>query len=225
MKPAIPSGQTVQLVVGAHADVESKYTPAEHFQDDRTAYADAKAAIVRNMVRRAEEGHSDLLSPLSPEVIARVSTVLHLIGEVVVLHRFTRSAGRRDWHIVRSLPAFYRMIEVGKPADSYTFFLTPQFPLRGQIDEDFATHFIELLNTVEVPKTEVVLGEVEEHTSLIRDAEGWSPQEIGEARMWLADHWGRAAAAGLHPNLFASDNEVRTTFVPNEEGLIVRGVY
>jgi hypothetical protein len=174
----------------------------------------------------SDSGTGKELSVFSPDVASAVECAVQRLPDVVVLHRFSRAAGRRDWYVVRSRVQFREAIERGRPGDSYSIFLRPELPLRGPIGQSFASRFEHLLRQVEVPKTEVIMGEVVNNDPLLHDTEGWSPHEIGEARAWLQEHWGRFAVAGLHPDLFAPSREdVLTAYVPESDGRVRPGVY
>jgi hypothetical protein len=159
------------------------------------------------------------LVPIVREALSRISPL-------VVLHRLTRSAGRRDWYLLWREDQMDEILGKGAAHDAFTFFLQPQLRLRGRLDKSMADKLRRSLAEIPVNKSELILArEVPGETGL-EDSEGFSRAEIEDLNQWMAEHMGETVAAGPHPPLLSRDpQDLVTAIVPDDQGRIEPGVY
>jgi hypothetical protein len=151
---------------------------------------------------------------------------LDRVGELTILQRLTRSAGRRDWFIVTRAHDIANVLGEGRPHDAFSFFLRPQFELRGRLDEAFSQRIQLLLETVPVHSDELLVAQMIREQTRLEDCEGFSSDDPGELLQWIARHNGDEVVAGRHPPLLSkSSDEVLTAFVPDEAGRVEPGIY
>jgi hypothetical protein len=174
---------------------------------------------------KAESSDRRLLSVHEPRFTEGLELALSELPDVALLHRISRSAGRRDWYIVARPNQLEAILERARPRDAISIFLRPQFPLRGALSEDYVGRILELVYSVDSPRTEVLLA-VKGSDPLLRDVEGLAREDAEVARTWCRNHWGHHAVAGIHPPLVAANpGEIITGYFPDSDGSLNQGVY
>lgn len=167
-----------------------------------------------------------LISTTDTDRLAAVADALVKQPDMVVLHRLTRAAGRRDWYLIERPEQLPDLLRWGRPGDSYTFFLKPQLRIRGRVDDDFAARARAALAEVPDHTDEILVGRLHPGRPLLADVEGICGPEADDLTTWLYEHWGEPAVAGRHPPLLSEDpEELINAYVPDERGQVRPGVY
>jgi hypothetical protein len=175
------------------------------------------------------------VSVLDQRVTAAVQSAIALAGEVVLLHRLTHAAGRRDWFIIEEIWQLEALRESGRPRDELAVFHGRQLKLRAIADPSFARQVDDLLSS-SVPGTEVVIAERRAGDPLLHDAEvlwrpapphgTWWHEADGDPAAWVREHAGLSAVAGVHPPLLSEDPaEILCSYWPGADGSISLGIY
>jgi hypothetical protein len=155
-----------------------------------------------------------------------LETTLLREGELTVLHRLNRSAGRRDWFLVSSDRDIDEVLLQGKARDAFTFFLRRQFPIRGYLDDSMSEEIRALLLKIPEVTDECLLARLVPGQSRLEDCEGFGLRESQDLEDWLTNHRGLEVIAGRHPPLFAKEEDgVLTGIVPDYDGSVELGVY
>ena len=171
--------------------------------------------------------HGDVLIGSSdPHVAEVVRDALNRVHDVVVLHRLNRSAGRRDWYVMRQASDLPVILGRGQSGDAFTLFLEPHLQVRGIINEGFEREVSKLLASVNEYRSEVILGEELPSQVQLQGVEGFGKDEVDQAMTWLRERRGHRAVAGLHPPGGSNDaTKQMIAYVPDESGRVVLGVY
>lgn len=74
---------------------------------------------------------------ITPTYLATVRQWIAASGEVLVVMRYLRAAGSRDFALVSSAEQFDRLVDVCPVGTDIIVFRDPQLPLRGVVDETF----------------------------------------------------------------------------------------
>lgn len=163
----------------------------------------------------------DALSATSAEFREPVEGWLSAHGEVLLLSRLTRSAGRKDWYLLRRLQDLDVVISRLRPSDCLTAFAGRHLPHRGQA-EDLVGVALNLVAAVE----ESVFGELTPDDPELLAAFAAAPGDEGWVAEWLADRRGRYVAFGEYPPFLSPDTAVALDgIVPDADGTVTRGVY
>ena len=161
------------------------------------------------------------MSATSREFREAVQGWLSAHGEVLVLSRLTRSAGRKDWYLLRRPQDLDLLISRSRPSDCLTAFAGRHLPLRGRA-EDLAAVALNLVAAVE----ESVFGELTPDDPELLAAFAAVPGDEGWIAEWLADLQDRDVAFGEYPPFLSPDTAVALDgIVPDADGSVTRGVY
>jgi hypothetical protein len=74
---------------------------------------------------------------ITPKFIATVNSWIEASGEVVVILRYLRAAGAKDYALIDSPDRFQRLVEVCPTGTDIVVCRDAQLPLRGRVDDDF----------------------------------------------------------------------------------------
>jgi hypothetical protein len=161
-----------------------------------------------------------------PQLLVMLQDSLRRLGELTILQRFTRSAGRRDWFIVNRAQDIDAVLARGRPRDAFSFFLRPQFAIRGQMDAGLAERIRTFLPGVPLNIDELLIAQLIPGHIQLEDVEGFSSNRQEELSQWMERHSGAEVVAGRHPPLLSkSKEEVATAIVPDQDGYVQPGVY
>ena len=135
--------------------------------------------------------------------MSTVGSWIRATGEVLVLLRYLRAAGAKDFALCRSEAEFEQLVADAPEGTDVVAFREPQLPLRGTADDKFAQAVMRA-----VPNgTEwllVSLARRSESPLCERSAFDNSHASLHEE---LGEIWGQEAAAGLCPNWVIADND------------------
>lgn len=142
--------------------------------------------------------------------------------EVLVLTRYSHSAGGKDFRLFTSFQGLCEWLR-GLPCRAcVTAFKEPQLPLRGIVDDEFITRCLASIPDGEeyvITETqERVCGRVSWLHHLASDSHVDLREELEERR-------GVYVVAGIYPPWLVDNDEVISAVVPNERGIVECGVY
>jgi hypothetical protein len=180
-------------------------------------------------------GSESILSVFDEGVASAVRDELRSVGEVVLLHRLTRAAGRRDWFILEREGDLDAVRALGRPADSLAVFFGRQLPLRGVADDTMRLRVARLLDS-EPLDTEIVVAEQRPGDPLLHEDEifwrpsephpAWRDDQLEDVAAWFREHAGVTVVAGVHPPLLSEDpSDLLVAYWPNPDGSVERGIY
>src|SRR5665213_968491 len=98
------------------------------------------------------------MSASSAEFRSVVDSGLRKFGEVLVLARMNRGAGRKDWYLLRRVGDLEIVVGRNRPADCQTAFPGLYLPCRGAAGDELLPLALDLVMSVE----ESVFGELRE---------------------------------------------------------------
>jgi hypothetical protein len=161
-----------------------------------------------------------------PNLAETLHEALRRSGEMTILQRLTRSAGRRDWFLIESASDITAVLGEGRPHDAFSFFITRQFDARGRLDEELIERLRAILSTMPLNTDELLVAQRVSGQIRLQDCEGFSSNQIEEFLDWAKGHVGADVVAGQHPPLLSNNaDEVVTAIVPDQEGKVQLGVY
>jgi hypothetical protein len=165
------------------------------------------------------------MASLSSHDTVFVSTVQQWIeqqGEVLVMLRYSRAAGHKDFEFLDSVESLHSRLQNLPPSTSIIAFREPQLPLRGTVDDDFIkTALLQIPNSVEflvVNLTPEVYGK----HSWLGHRSGTTHEEL---RSVLKDDYGQDVAVGPYPPWLEDNENVISAIVPDKTGQVIGGVY
>lgn len=142
--------------------------------------------------------------------------------ELLVLVRFSHSAGARSFEFFSNFQTLISRIGGLPPQTCLTVFKEPQLPLRGTVDESFTASCLELIPD----HTEFLLVEMTPRTygsqSWFHCSSGESHEEL---RKELLESQGSFVAVGLYPPWLNDTDAVTSAVVPDAQGNVITGVY
>lgn len=150
---------------------------------------------------------TDIYNPerdITPAYLAKVDAWIAASGEVLVIMRYLRAAGSKDYALVSTSQDFRVLTDACGDGTDIIVFRDPQLPLRGKVDAEFIGHAKAL-----VP---------DGHEYLYMRT---TPEEEGDPRCWgemgdahgclaedLGGNVGVYVAFGPCPNFSQPDNDV-----------------
>jgi hypothetical protein len=142
--------------------------------------------------------------------------------EVLVLIRYSHSAGAKDFEFFGSVEAFDARLRDLPPRTCVTVFGEQQLPLRGRVNDAFIDQALAL-----VPDgTEyVVVGLEQVRAGVCASYPHTSGETSVELREDLRESRGKLVAVGPYPPWLEDGEEVVSAVVPNPDGSITVGVY
>jgi len=163
-----------------------------------------------------------LKSAAGEEFIKTVEDWLRSQGEVLILIRYSRVAGKKEFEFYTSFAALQDRLRQLHAETCVTVFRSPQLQLRGIVDDEFMG---KCLNSVpdgsEYAVVEMVPTRMGQYSSFNFSA-GVSHDELRES---LESSRGKAVAVGEYPPWQEDSPEVISGYVPTEDGKVRRGVY
>jgi hypothetical protein len=159
--------------------------------------------------------------------LAKVRDLLSSRGEVLVLFRYARAAGRKDFALINDLGFFSSRLDALPIDTNVLVYGDPQLPLRGQVDSAFIQRAIESIpegSEYLIVCTERTIHDYRPHQywESFEDSAGETHAELVEA---LNEYRGRPVAVGLWPPWPDESNNTIEAYVPDESGMIRLGPY
>jgi hypothetical protein len=162
------------------------------------------------------------VSTANPAFLNALRVALVSGGELIFLKRLDRCGGAKQVYHVTSLSQAESILNKSKPADSFTVFFPPTFPLRGKTEEAFAKSAFTYFQS---------LGDEKDWGAVVRlgggteqvDYEYVASQE--EIRIWFEEHPGIDVAIGTMNFCKANCDEVLTAYIPDPDGVVRPGAY
>jgi len=161
-------------------------------------------------------------SATDPGFLGTLESWLSRLPEILVLIRYSAAAGNKDFEFFSSFGALSNRIRQLPPSTSIIAFRRPQLPLRGVVDEGFIASCLS-----DVPDgSEFLVLEIAPPTCGQKSWSHWEAGEThGELREALEDSRGAPVAVGLYPPWLDDTDDVVSAIMPDENGLVKRGVY
>jgi len=151
-----------------------------------------------------------------------VNTWLDSRKELLVLIRFSRAAGQREFEFFSSLEAFLNRLQELPPLACITVFGQPQLPIRGVVDDTFIANCLSNF----IDGSEYLIVETERQTagpvSWFHHGSGLSR---GSLREDLEESRGVPIAFGPYPPWLKDGPDVVSAIVPDEHGVVRTGIY
>jgi hypothetical protein len=161
-------------------------------------------------------------SATDPTFLGTLESWLGGLPEILVLFRYSRAAGGKDFEFFSSFGALSSRIRQLPPSTLIHAFRQPQLPLRGVVDEGFIATC--LSSVPEGPEFLVV-----ETTRRVYGKRSWFHSESGEThgelREALEESRGVPVAVGPYPPWLSDTDDVASAIMPDENGLVKLGVY
>ena len=149
---------------------------------------------------------------IGDEFLAQVGGWIDATGEVLVLLRYLRAAGRKDFALCRSPADFGRLVSDAPVGTDIIAFRDAKLPIRGTVDESFMRT---LMAAVPDGQEWLVLSlETHGDTPLSESAE-FDDSHAGLRESLTGDFWGKEAAGGPCPNWIKEDDD---TLVSRSKG-------
>lgn len=144
------------------------------------------------------------------------------MSEILVLIRYSRAAGSKDFEFFSSFQVLSDRIRELPPLACVIAFKQPQLPFRGVVDDNFIAS---CLNNIPDGSEYLVVESVRRvygRMSWFHHASGESHAEL---RGDLEDSRSASVAVGLYPPWLQDTNDVMSAVVPDERGVVTGGVY
>ncbi|PKN91527.1 MAG: hypothetical protein CVU44_19420 [Chloroflexi bacterium HGW-Chloroflexi-6] len=142
--------------------------------------------------------------------------------EVLVLLRYSRAAGSKDFELFNSFASFEHRLSLLSPQTSIIVFGTPQLPIRGTVDNNFINQALSLIpDGAEF----LIFNPIPTHEGKY----SWHSCIIGETGNELVarlkEHYGQSLFLGLYPEWIQDNENVISATVPDETGKVIVGIY
>ena len=154
------------------------------------------------------------LSATDPIFLDQIKSFFDTTSEVLVLIRYSRAAGSKNFQFLTSFAAFESLLNPLPVSASVTVFKSSDLPHRGIFDDAFLASIL----TAIADGTEFFLIDLENNNFTSGDTHG----ELREA---MEDFRGRKVAIGPYPPFVLDTPEIITAYVPDKNGAIKIGVY
>lgn len=158
-------------------------------------------------------------------LVSALDEALSRQPDVAVVHRVAYGAGGRYWYLLTAGSQWQSVLHRVKRADSVAVFLTPEFAIRGLIDDSFVTRCVTVHDSLSRAEGELLAAiRLPADPLLVDDASFW--RDPAGLREWLEEHRGQLAVAGRYPDLWhPSDERLIVGYVPDPDGAIRPGAY
>jgi hypothetical protein len=162
------------------------------------------------------------MSATSAEFGSVVAAALRDFGEVLVLARMNRGAGRKDWYLLRQAGDLDAVVARNRSGDCLTAFPGAYLPFRGAAEDKFLPVALDLVMSVE----ESVFGELRDGDPELFDSFAAVPGDEGWVAEWFAERQGRQVVFGEYPPFLSDDPSIAIDgIVPQADGSVTRGIY
>jgi hypothetical protein len=164
----------------------------------------------------------DYVSSLDENFLKSLQRWLSERGEVLVLIRYSRSAGSKSFEFFDSYHPLLERLRRLPEQTSIIAFRKPQLPLRGVVDDQFVADCLSRITD----GSEFLVVEMAPRTA---GKESWTHHAAGisnaELRNALEDARGRSVAVGAYPPWEEKSPDVLCAIVPDECGVVKTGAY
>jgi hypothetical protein len=163
-----------------------------------------------------------LKSATGEEFLKTVEDWLRSQREVLILIRYSRAAGNKEFEFYTSFAVLQERLRRLHAETCVTVFRNPQLQLRGIVDDEFMGKCLNsVLDGSEYAVVEMVPTKMGQHSSFNFSA-GVSHDELRES---LESSRGKPVAVGEYPPWLEDSPDVISGYVPAEDGRVRRGVY
>jgi hypothetical protein len=163
-----------------------------------------------------------LISSSDKDFLATTERWIHGSGEVFVTIRYSCAAGNKSFEFFTSVSSFGDRLRDLPPRTSVIVFREPQLPLRGLVGNDFIN---QCLSAIPNGAEFLVLEIGGRNADRGRRAAAMAGETHTELREALEELRGLFVAAGLHPAWWNDTDDNSEAFVPDENGVLTRGIY
>ena len=154
-------------------------------------------------------------STTDPAFLAQAQQWIASQSELLVLSRYSRAAGSRQYLLFRSADAFQRALQTLPPSTSVILLPDAEFPLRGIADKTLLERALALLPE----DSEFLILRLE------TDGVAWDGVGHGELAEQVAELDGEQLAVGLYPPWYLDTADIVEAIVPDADGVVRRGIY
>ena len=183
----------------------------------RSSEPDPESAFVA-----AEGPLEPTISAADPRFLGTLESWLHVQPEILVLIRYSRAAGSKDFELFSSFEALSERLRQLPPSTSIIAFRQPQLPLRGTVDEGFIAECLSCIpDSSEFLVLETVRRAYGKESRFHWEA-GESHADLREA---LEESRGVPVAVGPYPPWLVDTDDVISAIVPDEQGMVRAGSY
>ena len=162
------------------------------------------------------------VSTANPNFCMTLKSWLETQSEILVLIRYSHSAGAKDFEFHNSFEALSKRLTSLPGRACVTAFKQRQLPIRGVVDNDFIA---QCLNQIPEGSEYLVL----DSERTVRDQYShfyWTAGEThAELREELLDLRNRRIAVGMYPPWLYDNEEVISGVMPDENGETMTGAY
>lgn len=157
-----------------------------------------------------------------PEFLATLEQWFQSTAEILILVRYSHSAGAKSFEFFSSFQSLSHRISELPPLTCITAFKSAQLPIRGMVDDSFASRCLKL-----IPEgSEYLLVETVQRTYGRQSWYCWSAgTTLAELREHLEESRGISVAVGHYPPWLVDGDEVISAVVPDKNGDTSGGVY
>lgn len=151
-------------------------------------------------------GTLDLYDPardVNAAFLDRAASWIEQAGEVLVILRYLRAAGAKDYAICRNIAEFRDLVDAAPLGTDIEVFKDAQLPLRGVVDEVFAASAFEMIP----PRGDYLLISLEKRENSQVSRVALLDNCPDELRGTLAELMGVQAAFGPCPDFNVADHE------------------
>lgn len=156
------------------------------------------------------------------EFLGRLESWFHGQSEVLMMIRFSHSAGAREFEFFSSFLSLSDRIRRLPPLASVIVFRKQQLPLRGIVDDDFISRCLSVIPDGSEYLVVETVRRVYGKASWFHDNSGTTHGQLLDD---LKDCIGAPVAVGLYPPWLEDTEDVISAFVPDEQGIVRSGVY
>jgi hypothetical protein len=157
---------------------------------------------------------SNPLSTTDPAFRDRVISYFNTTFEILILVRYSRAAGAKDFRLFSSVAAVESLLNPLPVSTSVTVFKDPGLSHRGIVDELFVVQCL------------ASIAEGAEYLVLDIESNDFRAGEThDELRADLKECLGHLVAVGPYPPFCLDSDEIITAYVPDQNGVIKIGVY
>jgi hypothetical protein len=162
------------------------------------------------------------LSSRDTEFLSTLQQWIAQQGEVLVMFRYSRAAGSKDFEFFDSVELLNSRLQNLPLSTSIIVFRESQLPLRGTVDDEFIkTALLKIPNGVEFLVVNL--------TPEVYGKRSWHGHRAGttheELQSELKDEYGQKVAVGLYPPWLEDNESVISAIVPDETGQVTAGIY